>query len=117
MRVKDPHYFARYHKQWIDSKMTNINNVKSSGCYYCHLNEIICIDLHHIDPTTKLFQINSSAVQTHTEEEIRKELKKCIPVCKNCHSKYHAGLLPKPKIHLPPQIPPVVVKPGRKKAR
>ena len=78
--------------------MVYINNVKSSGCYYCNENEVVCIDLHHIDPKTKLFTVNSYSIgMKHTQEEIMKELEKCIPVCANCHRKFHAGLLPKSK--------------------
>ena len=48
-----------------------------------------CCDFHHLDPTLKkgnVFQI----VRSYTMATVMKELKKCIPLCANCHRKLHA---------------------------
>ena len=61
-------------------------------CSICPEQESCCIDLHHLDPNEKDFNI-SSASHCRSWETIQREIDKCIAVCRNCHSKIHAGLI------------------------
>ncbi len=50
-----------------------------------HCGSINNIDHHHIDPSTKLF--NVSTMFHKSDEIILAEISKCIPLCKVCHLK------------------------------
>lgn len=60
-------------------------------CFFCKEDEIVCLDFHHVDPSTKDLQL--SHVTTQSWDTIMEEVKKCIVVCKNCHAKIHAGII------------------------
>jgi hypothetical protein len=64
--------------------------IKERGdCAVCHESEPVCLDFHHIDPSTKTMEI-SGAVSV---KRIASEAKKCALICRNCHAKVHATLL------------------------
>lgn len=56
-------------------------------CYMCgsHHN----IHYHHLDPDKKEFGIAKAWSSGKTDEEIQKEIDKCIPLCGNCHKIVH----------------------------
>lgn len=60
-------------------------------CKFCHEARVICLSFHHLDPTTKLFNVSEGNNRAWTA--IERERDKCIVVCHNCHAKIHAGLL------------------------
>jgi len=59
------------------------------GCSICGYNKCArALDFHH--PNDKEFDI-SRAVLNHTNiDKIKKEMEKCIIVCKNCHTEIHS---------------------------
>lgn len=59
-------------------------------CVVCDEDDNCCIDFHHVDPATKTFAV-SSKVRDVAFSTLMDEINKCIPVCKNCHAKFHAG--------------------------
>ena len=64
------------------------------GCVLCREREPVALDLHHVDATEK--DANPSALCNHSTAALRKEIRKCVVLCSNCHRKVHAGIL-----HLP----------------
>ena len=48
------------------------------------------MDFHHIDPSTKEFNISGG---TKAISKLKQEVDKCILVCSNCHREIHAGLI------------------------
>lgn len=64
---------------------------KSVGCCKCNERELVCLDLHHVDPTHKDFGVANS--RNMSLGRIQAELDKCVVVCKNCHAKIHEGLI------------------------
>ena len=70
---------------------------REQGCFVCRELNPICIDAHHIDRMEKndvYFLSKRGGI-----EIMKKELDKCIPLCKNCHAKIHNkqfSLLPFP---------------------
>lgn len=53
-------------------------------CYECQESNIYVLDFHHLDPSIKEFQI--SLVGLHKRwSSIKKEIEKCILLCRNCH--------------------------------
>jgi len=58
---------------------------KCERCGYNDYIEALCF--HHIDPTTKLFEISSGL--TKGINELLKEVDKCALLCNNCHIEVH----------------------------
>ena len=79
-----------YQKQ----KQMKIDAVKYKGgkCKICGYDKYVgALDFHHINPDEKDFGI--SELRSYTWDTIKKELDKCICVCRNCHAEIHAGLI------------------------
>lgn len=67
-----------------------IRAIESKGgkCQNCSYNKCVySLDFHHINPNKKEFAIGSSKVNNWGR--IKKELDKCILVCRNCHGQIH----------------------------
>lgn len=57
-------------------------------CSKCGEDDIFVLDFHHTNPEEKEYGI--SKVSAHIEwSKLKKELDKCILLCRNCHSKHH----------------------------
>jgi len=65
---------------------------KSDGCSLCDETEECCLIAHHLDPTTKSFEIGDGRTKKVGPKRIQEELDKCMCLCMNCHAKVHAGL-------------------------
>ena len=71
-----------------------VNEAKAGGCVACGEKTLCCMDLHHLDSSTKEFNLAEIARGEITGmKRIERELAKCVCVCSNCHRKIHAGLL------------------------
>ena len=73
-------------KKHSEKYKTLIENWKSCGCQKCGDKRSYVIEAHHIDPTQKDFSIGTSMRGIKITEQ---ELKKCIPLCANCHKEFH----------------------------
>lgn len=62
------------------------------SCFFCEETEPVCLDFHHIDPKTKLFNIGKE-LGRKSKQKIDDEIEKCVILCSNCHRKLHAGKL------------------------
>lgn len=61
---------------------------KGGKCSRCGYNKYIgSLDFHHMDPSQKDFNI--SQLRTYSWKSLKKEVDKCICVCKNCHAEIH----------------------------
>lgn len=72
-------------RQWIQEYKTR------NKCLVCSEDASCCLDLHHLDPSEKEFHIG--AALSRSLEKIQEEVKKCVVLCKNCHTKVHAGIV------------------------
>lgn len=82
-----------YNRVGKDKLISWFKEYKSScSCLVCGENESCTIDFHHTDPSEKEYTI-ASLVHTLSGRKLRNELKKCIPLCSNCHRKVHAGII------------------------
>jgi predicted HNH restriction endonuclease len=63
-----------------------IQEWKSQGCKKCGETRAHIIDAHHVDPEIKNFMVGTAARGIKITKE---ELKKCIPLCSNCHRDFH----------------------------
>jgi hypothetical protein len=59
---------------------------KSQGCSKCNEKRPHTIDAHHINPNEKDFMVGTVKRGIKVTKE---ELKKCIPLCSNCHRDFH----------------------------
>jgi len=59
------------------------------SCEKCGENRWYVLDFHHKDPKKKEIAIGSFRAKGYSREQIEKEIKKCIPLCKNCHKEFH----------------------------
>lgn len=63
------------------------------GCVACgYRRSAVALQFHHLDPTTKRFELSRRGV-TRSLDEAREEAKKCVLLCANCHAEVEAGLL------------------------
>lgn len=61
-------------------------------CKICGYNKYYgSIDIHHLDPNKK--DENFRNLSGWSWERIEKEIKGCIPLCRNCHGEVHAGIV------------------------
>lgn len=63
-----------------------VDEWKSQGCIKCNDKRIYVIDAHHLDPSIKDFSIGTSINGINVTLN---ELKKCVPICSNCHREFH----------------------------
>ena len=64
---------------------------KFCGCQLCSENTPVALDLHHLDPEAKEF--SPSLGVSMSTATFKKEIRKCVVLCANCHRKLHAGLV------------------------
>ncbi len=64
-------------------------NYKGGTCEICGYDKSIgSLEFHHIDSSEKDFQI--SKVKSHSfSDTVKKELDKCMLLCRNCHGEIH----------------------------
>lgn len=62
------------------------------SCTRCGENDISCIEFHHVDEVQK--EGNIIHMVPKGIKSVLRELKKCIVVCSNCHSKIHHYNIP-----------------------
>ena len=69
-------------------------NELKQPCFKCGESRLYLIQFHHIDPSTKLFNITEGGSKN---KNINEEVKKCVCLCSNCHDEFHYfyGKVPK----------------------
>ena len=64
---------------------------KGGKCESCGYNKYIgALEFHHKDFSQKDFQISRHRLQTFNDD-VEKELNKCLLLCANCHREIHSG--------------------------
>lgn len=62
---------------------------KQKQCVKCGEEDHRCLEFHHKKPNTKSFSITDAVRFGLSEEKILNEIKKCDPLCANCHRIEH----------------------------
>lgn len=77
----------------VDRKTVLMQEVKQK-CVRCGYDTCkAALDFHHIDNTTKLFDVSDGVgMKSVTDEVLLEEIEKCVVLCSNCHREYHAGM-------------------------
>jgi hypothetical protein len=61
-------------------------------CTLCGFEKFeVALDVHQVDPTIK--DPNFHGMRGWSWDEIEKELRGCVVLCKNCHAAIHAGIV------------------------
>ena len=72
---------------WRKDKKRKLVEYKGGKCERCGYDKCIDVfDFHHKDPTQKDFGISA---KSYSYERLKKEVDKCMLVCKNCHTEIH----------------------------
>jgi hypothetical protein len=81
-------YQRKANKKSYDRGQEFINKHRAlCGCQKCGDKRYWVIDYHHLDPSEKDNPI--TYYKTSTLDVLKKEIKKCIPLCRNCHTDFH----------------------------
>ena len=77
---------------WRVKRKEELMEYKGGKCVACGYSKKVpsAYDFHHLDPKEKEFSI--SKARFLGMEELKKEVDKCILVCKNCHAEIHHEL-------------------------
>jgi 5-methylcytosine-specific restriction endonuclease McrA len=79
-------------KRALKRKNMRVNLLIESGgkCSHCGYNKNhSALIFHHINPVTKLYNIDSRSCINMSKESLDAEVAKCIVLCHNCHSELH----------------------------
>lgn len=83
-------HIALVKKNKHNRKLEAIEAIKKGvSCSRCPEDHPSTIDFHHLDPSTKEFNVSTAIIQNMSLDRIKKEVDKCIPLCANCHRKEH----------------------------
>lgn len=64
------------------------------GCLVCREKYPQCLELHHLDPSTK--EADPASLRLASWDTFLKEAEKCVVLCANCHRKVHGGVIQLP---------------------
>jgi len=71
-------------------KVTALKLEYGGKCSKCGYSKCLdALDFHHLDPSQKEFSLGSR--RGLNVDALRKELDKCILVCRNCHAEIHSA--------------------------
>jgi hypothetical protein len=74
-------------KEWRANTKRKLVEGFGSKCSLCNLeDDPIIYDFHHVDDTSKDFQLSSKVMSW---EKLVIEAKKCVMLCSHCHRKVH----------------------------
>ncbi len=91
-RVTEDHeYFLKYQRKRVRNTADRLSVLRAEkGCERCGEKHPACLDFHHRDETTKLFNISLAGSRgKKTVEQMQAEIDKCAVLCSNCHRKLH----------------------------
>lgn len=96
--------YQKNNKEKISSyklkKKIEFNNKWRKPCYFCNNTKTnMGIAWHHVDSTTKHFEINYPTCLGKSDQMIQEEINKCIPLCSSCHQKIHLQIIKMKKIN------------------
>lgn len=83
--------------KWRERTIFAINHIMGTKCVICgYDNTYYSLHYHHIDPSTKKFNLSEVRSYSYAWSKIENELRKCTVVCANCHGEIHAGIIDAP---------------------
>lgn len=85
---------VKEHSYNMKKKYYSFVDSLKTPCAKCGNTVPYVLDFHHIDPSTKLFELTR---QYQTKQAATEEAKKCVCLCRNCHQTFHHFYGQKPK--------------------
>lgn len=78
-------------KKYRHNKKQKCVDYKGGSCSICGYKKCLqSLEFHHLNPKEKDFTISS---KNHLNmDDTKKELDKCVLLCRNCHAEVHAGV-------------------------
>jgi len=68
-------------------------DLKGGCCSRCGYNKCIhALQFHHVDASTKEYQLDIRSLSNRSWANILQEAEKCILLCANCHAEHHHDL-------------------------
>jgi hypothetical protein len=93
-KCKNNYYVDRRRKQLKEKAVQYLGG----KCIMCGYSECIqALATHHLDPSTKDFNISHKGY-TRSWEKVKAELDKCVLLCCRCHIEVHSGFAPLPSL-------------------
>jgi len=91
-RECEKEWYRQYRVNRGNERKAMTTDLKASvGCLLCGERVPLVLIFHHLDPATKYK--NVATILNSKIELINNELAKCVVLCRNCHTKVHAGIL------------------------
>lgn len=78
---------GRYSLVW--SKKIRAINLLGGHCKKCNTDNVFVLEFHHLNPGKKDDEINQLLRHQVSWRFLKDEVKKCILLCRNCHSETH----------------------------
>ena len=75
--------FEKRNKEFI------IRFKKRCKCIKCSLDKWYLIEFHHLDPSKKYKSVTALQFNAYSIKTIKEEVRKCVPICRNCHMEFH----------------------------
>lgn len=90
IRLYHREYYAKHRESKIKQDIEYREKIRAlkTSCVKCGEARPYVIDFHHIDPSTKSFNINRKSCKSNFAE-LEDEVKKCVCLCRNCHAEFH----------------------------
>lgn len=85
--VKLQSYTAQQERGLIRKK--ELVKLLGGSCKCGYNKNLAALEFHHIDPTTKSFNLDLRKLSNSSLEDCLKEVKKCKLLCANCHREEH----------------------------
>jgi hypothetical protein len=82
-QVANNHRCRSNNQKWLKNHKLNLS------CCLCGESNIHCLDFHHLDKSTKHFNLANATSRGFGKERILAEIAKCQVLCSNCHRKLH----------------------------
>ena len=73
-------------------KKKELIKIFGGKCKICGYNKYVgALDFHHLNPETKSFALSVKGL-CYSWDAVKREAKKCIILCKNCHTEVENGI-------------------------
>lgn len=82
------------------------DNFYAGGCWVCKRSHPAGLSAHHIDSSTKSFNVSRAFSLRLSNDLLEKELAKCACLCESCHRLVHANDLQCPTAPISPCLTP-----------
>ncbi len=90
---KSQRYYCKpcWNKRTAQAGKDNVKRLKEEfggKCVRCGYDKCFdALEFHHVDPTLKEFHLGEA--RGYNFERLKKEMNKCLLVCRNCHAELH----------------------------